>query len=209
MQTIKQLLGAATLVALGHAGLAQAASPSYSYDQPTRCGTWCYDDPGLSKLTDGVSGYAGWAVNNAAPWVGWYQVDAVNITFQFSQAMRFSSVSIGSTQDYLGDVVIPNFELWAFQGGSWVSQGSIVNPASGANDHYLYDTGPHPIYTFSGLNVATDQLRITATPGVPGMWIFVDEVAFNAAPVPEPSSWAMLLAGLGIAGYAGRGRRRG
>jgi hypothetical protein len=82
--------------------------------------------------------------------------------------------------------------LWA----AWVLQGSIINPPSSANDASSGDTGPHAFYTFSGLSVITDQLRVTANSTVPGTWMFVDEVRFDVSPVPEPSSYAMLLAGL-------------
>ncbi|MYM66805.1 PEPxxWA-CTERM sorting domain-containing protein [Pseudoduganella sp. FT55W] len=122
--------------------------------------------------------------------------------------MNFSSVSVGSTQDNLGDVVLPSFDLWAYVGSSWVHQATISNPASSSNDASPYDSGPHAFYTFTGLSVTADQLRITATPGVPGSWMFVDEVTFNATPVPEPTTWAMLLAGLGLVAGARRRSRR-
>jgi hypothetical protein len=205
MGTLQHILAVSALAALAQSTPASAAGPTYTFDQPTSCGSWCYDDPGLSKLTDGVSGYAGWAVDNAAPWVGWVRIPSVNVTFQFGQAMHFSAVSVGTTQDYLGDVVLPSLDLWAYQGGNWVLQGSIVTPASSANDNYAYSTAPHQVLMFNGLNVTTDQLRITATPGVPGTWVFVDEVGFQAAaPVPEPASWTMLLAGVGMTAFARR-----
>ena len=203
MSKIKQLLGATALLTLAQFNLAHAAAPSYTYDQPTSCGSWCYDDPSYTKLTDGVVGNRGWAYNAGKEWDGWVGVPNVNITFQFGQTMTFSSVSVGSTQDNLGDVVLPSFDLWAYVGGSWVHQASIFNPASSANDASAYDSGPHAFYTFSGLNVTTDKLRVTASPGVPGTWIFVDEVRFATA-VPEPANWAMLLAGLGLLASSGR-----
>jgi hypothetical protein len=208
MRKSQQLLAAVALTMLGQFNAAQAAAPSYTFDQNTSCGSWCYHDAGYTKLTDGVVGNLGWALNAGAEWAGWYQVPSVNITFQFDQAMNFSSVSVGSTQDNLGDVVLPSFDLWAYQGGNWVLQASIINPPSSANDSYAYDSGAHPVFTFSGLSLTTDQLRITATPGVAGAWIFVDEVSFNAAPVPEPDTWAMLLAGLGLMAGAHRLRSK-
>jgi hypothetical protein len=35
----------------------------------------------------------------------------------------------------------------------------------------------------------------------------IDNVSFSAAPVPEPESWAMLLAGLGLVGFVARRRQ--
>jgi len=202
MGKIHQLLGAAALMTLGSISSVQASTgPSYTFDQSPACGSWCYYDLNFTKLTDGVLGTAGWAANQGAEWVGWESVPAVNITFQFSGAQTFSSVSVGSTQDNLGDVALPSFQLWAFQGSSWVQVGNISNPPSSANDNWEYSSAPHPMYTFSGLNVTTDKLRVTATAN--GPWIFMDEVTFSATtPVPEPSSWAMLLGGLGVAALA-------
>jgi hypothetical protein len=208
MGKIQTLLVGAAMLALGQAAHASAL-PTYTFDQAPTCGSWCYYDTAMSKLTDGVTGQAGWAVNHGAEWVGWYPVPVVNITFQFGQSMNFSSVTIGSTQDALNDVVLPSFQLWAFEGGSWVSKGVISNPPSSANNNDPYATGPHAVFTFSALNFTTEQVRITATSEVQGTFIFVDEVSFNsAAPVPEPGTWAMLLAGLGTTGLMLRGRAR-
>lgn len=206
MSKLQQLLLALMLITLGQFHHARAAAPSYTFDQLTSCGSWCYHDPGYTKLTDGVVGNRGWAVNNGKEWDGWVGVPNVNITFQFSTAMTFSSVSVGSTQDHLGDVVLPSFDLWAYVGGSWVHQASILNPPSMANNASSGDPGPHAFYTFSGLSVVTDQLRVTATAMVPGTWMFVDEVRFDTAPVPEPSTWAMLLAGLALLARSGKRR---
>lgn len=204
MGKLQQLVLTSAFATMAHLTPAHAAAPSYTFDQATSCGSWCYHDPNLTKLTDGVVGNRGWAYNAGTEWDGWVGVPSVNITFQFAQAMNFSAVSVGSTQDSLGDVVLPSFDLWAYQGGNWILKGTITNPASSANDSSPYDSGPHPVFTFSGLNVTADQLRITATPGVQGTWVFIDEVSFSAAPVPEPATWTMLLAGLGLLVWARR-----
>lgn len=202
----QKLLLATAFAVLGQCNFAHAAAPAYTFDQPTSCGTWCYHDASYTKLTDGVVGNQGWAYNAGAEWVGWLNKESVNITFQFDSATTFSSVSVGSTQDSLTDVVLPSFALWAYVGGSWTLQGNIVNPASSGNNSDPYAGGPHPVFTFSGLNVTTDLLRLTATSNVPGTWMFVDEVSFNAAPVPEPSTWAMLLTGVGLLCWSCRDR---
>lgn len=59
------LMIAATVVAASAVSIASAAqvSPvSYSFDQPTSCGSFCYNNSATpSKLTDGLVGVAGWA----------------------------------------------------------------------------------------------------------------------------------------------------
>ncbi|MBP6097320.1 MAG: PEPxxWA-CTERM sorting domain-containing protein [Methyloversatilis sp.] len=50
-------------------------------------------------------------------------------------------------------------------------------------------------------------IGFTAGNGLADDGHFVGSLTF-APPVPEPASWAMLLAGLGLAGFAARARRR-
>ena len=66
---------------------------------------------------------------------------------------------------------------------------------------------------FTGLNEFGSSLTLQFFQNtVPGNgWVFVSEVSFNGVPnnaVPEPASWAMLIAGFGLTGAAMRRRRR-
>ncbi|MEW5685742.1 MAG: PEPxxWA-CTERM sorting domain-containing protein [Pseudomonadota bacterium] len=58
-------------------------------------------------------------------------------------------------------------------------------------------------------NVAIDEFRIVLPAGLtPSPHFFaVDRVAFQTAPIPEPSTWAMMILGFGAAGAALRRRR--
>ena len=205
-KTLIQLsLAAASLAFASQAMADQIAPVSYTFDQPTSCGSWCYHDPSFSKLTDGVVGNAGWAHNAGAEWAGWVYQPVVNIDFSFEGQKHFTSVAVGSTQDYLGDVALPSFDLWAREGNQWVLKATINNPASDANNNDPYSGAAHPFYTFSNLNFNSDQVRVTARAN--GPWTFVDEVTFQAAPVPEPETYAMMLAGLGLLGFIARRRK--
>ena len=58
---------AALLSATAAQTIASSITPTnYIFDKPTACGSWCYQDAGLTKLTDGVVGNAGWALNSGA-----------------------------------------------------------------------------------------------------------------------------------------------
>lgn len=205
-QAILKSAFAALALAFAAQAMADQVTPvSYTFDQPTTCDSWCYHDPSLSKLTDGVIGNAGWAHNAGAEWAGWVWQPVVNIDFSFAAQKHFTSVAVGSTQDSLGDVALPSFDLWAKEGNQWVLKATIDNPASNANNNDPYSGAAHPFYTFSNLNFNSDQVRVTARAN--GPWTFVDEVVFQATPVPEPESWAMMLGGLALLGLVHRKRK--
>lgn len=188
--------------------MAATVTPSsYTFDQPTACGTWCYHDASLTKLTDGVVGTAGWAANAGSEWAGWSGQAVVNIDFSFAAVSSIASVSIGSTQDSLADVALPSFAVYAYESGAWALKGTLINPPSDANNVNAYSTAPHSFYTLSGLGIVSDKVRVAVSAN--GPWSFVDEVRFDGAgvaPVPEPDTYALLMAGLGVVGLVARRR---
>lgn len=108
LPTLRQLALATAIAGLLQGGVSAAPinPASYSFDQPTDCGTWCYNDPAFTKLTDGVLGKAGWAANDGQEWVGWAHERTVNIDFDFGTRRLIDTVRVGSTQDTL------NFPIW-------------------------------------------------------------------------------------------------
>ena len=183
---------------------------SYTFDQATACGTWCYHDASLTKLTDGVVGTAGWAANAGSEWAGWAGQPVVNIDFSFAAVSSIDAVAIGSTQDSLADVALPSFAVYAYESGAWALKGTLINPPSDANNVNAFSTAPHSFYTLSGLGILSDKVRVAVSAN--GPWSFVDEVRFvgaAAAPVPEPDTYALLMAGLGVVGWVARRRRVG
>ena len=201
------LAAAAVLAGLAASGSASAVSPvSYIFDQPTSCGSWCYHDPNFTKLTDGVVGNTGWAVNQGQEWDGWVFKPVVNIDFKFAGATAIQSVSIGSTQDSLGDVALASFKVYSSANGTtWTLKGTLTNPPSSANDHSSTDTGTHPFYTLSGLGINDQFVRVEVDAN--GPWSFVDEVTFAGGGVPEPATWALMLSGVFGLGAVARRRR--
>lgn len=194
--------------AAGHA--ANLTATGYSFDQPTGCGTWCYADTGGTELIDGVLGYAGWAVDAGAPWVGWNGVTQVNIDFTFAGTHTFDGVSVGSTQDNVADVVLPNIAIFSSSDHlNWTFQASLLTPPSSANDNNAYSTAPHTFLTVSGLSFTAPYVRVQLNSNC--CFMFADEVRFTgaAAPVgvPEPTAWASMI--LGFFGAGAILRRRG
>jgi hypothetical protein len=200
------------VLALSAPGAVHAATVnpvSYSFDQPTGCGTWCYTDTGGVELTDGVLGYAGWAVNEGLPWVGWRNTAQVNIDFTFTGPQTFSSVSIGSTQDNPADVVLPNISIFSSTDLiNWTFQGALNTPVSSTNNNDAYSLAPHTFLTVSNLNFTSPYVRVQLNSNC--CFMFADEVRFDGSAsgaVPEPSAWAMMI--LGFFGAGALIRRQG
>lgn len=205
-----RLLIAAAVAAAATGSVANAVqvSPvSYSFDQPNSCGSFCYvDTTPPSKLTDGVVGVAGWATNSGTEWDGWLYKPVVNIDFNFGAATSISSVSIGSTQDDLNDVVLPSYNVFSSSNGvTWTFVQGLVVPPSTANNNNPYSTAPHSFFTLSGLGINAQYVRVSTVAN--GPWTFIDEVRFEGSTVPEPQSWALMMVGFGLVGATLRRRK--
>jgi hypothetical protein len=194
-------LGAATVHAT------EIVPLSYTFDQTTDCGTYCYFD-GTSpftiagELTDGKYGAEGWAADlgngNAAEWVGWANKPLVNIDFNFGAVTHINTISVGTTQDRLDDVVLPSIDVYKWNGSSWDFVAGLVVPEDAANDRPAYSTlMPHAFLTLSNLDIDASEIRVAAKFSSDGPWTFVDEVDFyDTAPVPEPTTLALMAGGL-------------
>jgi hypothetical protein len=65
------------------------------------------------------------------------------------------------------------------------------------------------VHSFVGFVSSADLVSLTVTAGQqPGVWSSIDNFHMSVAAVPEPGTYAMLLAGLGMLGWTARCRRR-
>lgn len=197
----------------GSAQSAELVPLSYTFDQATDCGTWCYPDSG-GELTDGVYGARGWGADlgqgNAAEWVGWYQDTTVNVDFDFGEQVSVSSVSVGTTQDHVEDVVFPSVTIYRSDDASqWDLVANLDVPESSLNDqNYLDPAKPHAFLVLDNLGINSARyVRVSLAHSFNGPWTFTDEIDFVGAPVPEPATYALILGGLGLLGWATRRRR--
>jgi hypothetical protein len=210
-------LSLATACFASLASAAEIVPVSYTFDQATSCGTYCYHDEGGGQLTDGIYGVEGWGVDlgngNAQEWVGWVFTPTVNIDFHFATAVNISEVRIGTTQDNISDVVLPSVAVFSSSNGlAWSLVSQLSVPESSSNDRNYLGLGPHTTLTLSGLGITNvSYVRVALSESFNGPWTFTDEVDFigTAAAVPEPETYAMLLGGLGILGIAFRRQRKG
>lgn len=151
---------------------------------------------GLGKITDGAISTSFWsdASNNAGTgeYVGWFHGNTANpvITFNFASSPLIDSISIQMDNSQVGGVFAPTAILIDGIGRSFAA------PAIGS-------VGP---VSFSGLGLIGDSHTIEFQQAADS-WTFVSEISF-AAPVPEPETYAMLLAGLGLLGAAVARRRK-
>ena len=153
---------------------------------------------GTGDLTDGVIAPANWfAVENAAgtgPYVGYFNFDPT-ITFHFAAPTSFSSAT------FYFDV--------AKAGGVNQPRSIDVNALSFTLPTYP-GTAPQSFTANLSLLAPTNTLAVTFHRS--DFWVFVSEARFTTADatstgVPEPSSPALLLAGLAGLGVLAKRRK--
>ena len=147
-------------------------------------------------MTDGVVAAQPWnLVENGAgtgPYVGWVIGVTANpvVTFNFAGNPLITPLSIHVDNTLFGGVNAP---------ASILIDG--INTALTAPP-----SGTIGWINFTGLNLTGNSHTIQFNQ-MPGRWVFVSEVTFAGSVVPEPASWAMMIAGFGLVGAAMRQRR--
>ncbi|MBS0299763.1 MAG: FxDxF family PEP-CTERM protein [Proteobacteria bacterium] len=172
---------------------------SYNYWDETYNGAGCVTcdnavlTGGRGDLTDGIIATDNWFVTEApvgnGPYVGWLNMDPV-ITFHWNSPVNVTSVTF-----YFDDA----------NGAGGVSAPASVD-VNGTNFPIADPVGSAPFsFVASGLSFTGNDLAVTLHRN--NAWVFLSEVQFNVSPVPEPETYAMLLAGLGLLSFAARRRK--
>ena len=113
-------------------------------------------------------------------------------------ALKDFQMTLGDQRYTISDVGFESYGYWTLIGGLETGFNGV---GSGTNDFYmeLYASwrGPRPIITYT-------------TAAQPGFWIstsYSRTLTELTAAVPEPETYALLIAGLGLVGIATRRRR--
>lgn len=201
------------LLLFGSVAIAQAAQSelvpvSYTFDRATDSGSYTYADWTGHQLTDGKYGVAPWYADlgsgPAYEWVGWLWDSPVNVDFNLGSSVKINEIKIGTVQDVTWDVVLPSVRLYSSNDGSnWTQFSDYFVPESGANDNQYFT------YDFANLNVNSQFFRVSLYHSYDGPWTFTDEIDFYTnTGAPLPVSATVVLFASGIAGIAGRIKKR-
>ena len=154
---------------------------------------------GKGDLTDGVVAPTFWYLTEngagTGPYVGWY--DPVTpkpvVTFHFAGSPAIGGINIHIDNSHVGGVYAPGAILV-----DGISR-SFTGPAAGA----IGWVG------ITGLSLTGANHTIEFDQGPLHGWTFVSEITFDgkSSGVPEPATWAMMIAGFGLVGATLRRRR--
>lgn len=143
---------------------------------------------GKGDLTDGLIATGNWFAASG-PYVGW-RIDPV-ITFHWATPVNITSVT--------------------FHFDDSDGSGGVNAPASVLVDGNLFSidepAGSAPFAFAAGIMFSGTELSVTVNRR--GEWVFLSEVEFNAVAVPEPQTYALMLAGLAAVGAVVRRKRAG
>ncbi|MES2159664.1 MAG: FxDxF family PEP-CTERM protein [Pseudomonadota bacterium] len=189
------LAAAATPVANSY-DMLNGNTGSYHYWDDTYTGAGCVTcdnaslSGGLGQLTDGIVASDNWFVTEApghGPYVGW-TIDPT-IKFHFNASTNVDTVKIHfDDADGAGGVSAPSAVI--INGNTY----TVADPAGSA-----------PFwFTANGVGFTGNDLNVTFVRQ--NAWVFASEVQFANA-VPEPETYAMMLAGMALVGVAARRRR--
>ncbi len=207
---LKSLVAGAAMLAAATSAHAVPAGPaeptqwpvsSYTLSQDGANNGW-YNDNG-NDLTDGAygmtvgGGYAAWA-----PYVLW-DGHSPTITFDLGEVRAVGSITGHFLTYPSAAVYLPLTATVRFSDDGVLYGAGIVRG--------LWDATPlvndTPV-TLSLLASPGQGRFVSVTLQSPGRWIALSEVTLQA-PVPEPQTWALLVAGLGLVTTLRARRRRG
>lgn len=167
---------------------------------------------GLGDLTDGVIPAADYHITEGAagdgPWVGWRKTGDNAYNFPGTPDPTVTFHFEGAPTIHLIKIFMDNNSFYG--GGIFAPSAILVDGVS--QDFTPPDLGSIGWVNLAGLKLEGDVHTLqfvqntTTLPGY-GSWAFIGEVQFFGPAVPEPATWALLIAGFAMTGAALRRRR--
>ncbi len=126
----------------------------------------------------------------------------------------------GTAEIFLDPAPGQQVTLSGFQLGAWPNQDRMtyIRILDGSGD-VLAEGGSlgsaASKITISGVSSSTFNFALTSDEGIRIQWgpsaynTAIDNIRFSVTPIPEPSTWALLGAGLALLGFSARRRRAG
>lgn len=150
----------------------------YLFDQATSSGSYDYHDETGFQLTDDMYGTNIWYEDlgngNSYEWLAWNNKPVVNIDFVMDDYQIINQIKVGSTQDSLTNVVLPNISIYernSLSDGWKMVAKEIVQESIDNNITYKS-------YNFEDLSIGSKFIRVQASFNTDGPWTFIDEVDF-------------------------------
>ncbi|MFO1192278.1 MAG: PEP-CTERM sorting domain-containing protein [Rhodoferax sp.] len=224
--SIKQLVAGVFLSAslsMASAAVVQYDAFSLSFDETTQLGY-----PSFSTSGGGGSTGFGWSLPSSIKVIS-LGGGAVETTFTlptFTITAKPGWTLSGPLSSFIGNVVFNEVGSGAlttmtatgqlsFDGGPSVPVGGalskiVTTDETDVRSGFFADTADTSHGGFQSLTVSAASLTLRAEGGVYASILAqpqnVLQFGIIAAPVPEPESWALLMAGLGLVGYAAHRR---
>ena len=197
----KKIIGALALSLCGAAWAGTITPASISGN-----GTYSVDGLGLNILADGVVPAEGinWTTQSVS-WIGQTGSTGAVFTLDFGQLYTLKDVLVGvDNNDYYQVQISANGSQWNTLFTNLAFEGQ-----SGNGSEIISSIAGDPEYQAT-IDFAPTQARYARIYAVGGDNMYsVSELSFSGvAVVPEPETYAMLLAGLGIMGAIARSKKK-
>lgn len=223
---IKQLLAGVFLSAslsMASAAVVEYDAFSLSFDETTNLGY-----PSFSTSGGGGSTGFGWSLPSSLKVIslGGVEVEQTFLLPSFTITAMPGWTLSGPLSSFIGNVVFNEVGSGAlttmtatgqlsFDGGASVPVGGVLSKIvttdeTDVRSGFFADSADSAHGSFQTLTVSDASLTLRAEGGVYASILAqpqnVLQFTITAAPVPEPESWALLMAGLGLIGCAARRR---
>lgn len=210
MSKTVRLAGMAMVAALGLGASAQATTLTFAGNVCDTVGNTCVNYDSILQSYGDVAGQLDVQydsdINNPGVSPFRYWVD------QYSGLFDVAFGEVGATVEiYLQplsgyQVTLLGFDIGSYPNSDGLSQVTLL----GGDGSAIFSTGPTTIFGNAPTHFApgltrTDGFRIQFGPDA--FDVGIDNINFEVTPVPEPSTWAMMILGFGAAGSMIRRRR--